>query len=193
MKQKTRLIFPAIVAATLLVMSMTSFQAFAQKKSAVLKIGTYDSRIVTFAWSRTDLLKQHMMKIGQQTDSSRKANDTARIKEISVEAMSYQHLLHQMVFSTGSVASIMTIIKDKLPELAKKEGVSIIVSKWELNYNDPSIQGIDLTNQVAALFQPKENIDKMAADIAGQAPVPIEELGIETDMLDGYCRMFDKK
>ena len=193
MKQKTRLIFPAIVAATLLVMSMTSFQAFAQKKSAVLKIGTYDSRIVTFAWSRTDLLKQHMMKIGQQTDSSRKANDTARIKEISVEAMSYQHLLHQMVFSTGSVASIMTIIKDKLPELAKKEGVSIIVSKWELNYNDPSIQVIDLTNQVAALFQPKENIDKMAADIAGQAPVPIEELGIETDMLDGYCRMFDKK
>jgi hypothetical protein len=77
--------------------------------------------------------------------------------------------------------------------LAKKEGVNIIVSKWELNYNDPSFEVIDLTNQVAALFQPKENFDKMAADIAGQAPVPIEELGIETDMLDGYCRMFDKK
>ena len=133
------------------------------------------------------------MKFRQQSDSAQKAHDTARIKELSVEAMSFQHLLHQMVFSTGSVASFMAIIKNKLPELAKTAGVSVIVSKWKLNYNDPSFEVVDLTSQVAALFQPKENIDKMAADIAGQAPVPIEEMGIETDMLDGYCKMFGKK
>jgi hypothetical protein len=190
MKTKNILLF---IAFTFLLSTLISVGALAQRKAATIKIGTYDSRTVIFAWSRTDLLKQHMIKIGLQSDSARKANDTARIKEISVGAMSFQHLLHQVVFSTGSVASFMTIIKDKLPELAKKEGISIIVSKWELNYSDPSFEIVDLTNQVAALFQPKENIDKMAADIAGQAPVPIQELSIETDMLDGYCKMFDKK
>jgi len=139
------------------------------------------------------MLKQYLTRLGQRSDSAKKANDTARTKELSIQAISFQHLLHQMVFSTGSVASFMTVIKDKLPELAKNEGVSIIVSKYELNYNDPSFEIVDLTKQVAALFQPKENIDKMAADIAGLSPIPIEEMTIETDMLDGYCKLFGKK
>ena len=69
----------------------------------------------------------------------------------------------------------------------------MIVSKWELNYTDPSIEIVDLTAKVAALFQPKDNIDKMAEEIAKQDPIPIEEMGIETDMLDGYCKKFNKK
>jgi hypothetical protein len=134
-----------------------------------------------------------MAKIGQQSDSARKVHDTARVKELSVEAMSFQHLLHQLVFSNGSVSSFITVVKDKLPELAEKEGVNFIVSKWELNYNDPSFEVIDLTRQVAALFRRKEDISKMAGDIAGKAPVPIEELGIEIEMLDQYCTRFGKK
>ena len=193
MRTKNKTILSLVVAVTLLLTSLISFQSLAQKKSSVIKIGTYDSRTVIFAWSRTDLLKQHMIKFNQQNDSAQKAHDTARVKELTIGIMSYQHLLHQMVFSTGSVSSFMDIIKDKLPELAKTAGVSVIVSKWELNYSDPSFEVVDLTNQVAALFQPKENIDKMAADIASQAPVPIEEMGIETDMLDGYCKLFGKK
>ena len=165
----------------------------AQKKSTAIKIGTYDSRTIIFAWSRTDLLKQHLVKLGLQTDSARKVNDSAKIKELSVQAISFQHLLHLMIFSNGSVASVMTIIKDKLPELAKTSGVSFIVSKWELNYYDPSFEVIDLSSQVAALFQPKENIDKIAAEISKQPPVPIMEFGIEADMLDQYCHMFGKK
>ena len=184
-----------IVASAMMVLYsvFNSSPVMAQKKSTAIKIGTYDSRTIIFAWSRTDLLKQHLVKLGQQTDSARKVNDSAKIKELSVQAMSFQHLLHLMVFSTGSVASVMAIIKDKLPELAKKSGVSFIVSKWELNYYDPSFEVIDLTSQVAALFQPKENIDKMAAEITAQPPIPIQEFGIETDMLDGYCKLFGKK
>lgn len=183
MKKQTTVSISVIAVFILSLMLSTGNMAFAQKTKASIKIGTYDSRTVIFAWSRTDLLKKHMMKWNQQNDSAHKANDTARIKELAIEAMSYQHLLHLMVFSTGSISSFMALIKDKLPELAKTSGVSIIVSKWELNYRDPSFEVIDLTSQVAALFQPKENIDKMAADIAGQAPFPIEEMGIETDML----------
>ncbi|MCX6287572.1 MAG: hypothetical protein NTY96_10700 [Bacteroidetes bacterium] len=193
MRTNNKSILSAAVIFILILTALISSPALAQKKSPALKIGTYDSRTVIFAWSRTDLLKQHMMKWKQQNDSAQKSHDTARIKELAVEAMSFQHLLHLMVFSNGSVSSFMEIIKVKLPGLAKTAGVSVIVSKWELNYSDPSFEVIDLTNQVAALFQPKENIDKMASEIAKQAPVPIDEMGIETDMLDGYCKMFGKK
>lgn len=193
MRTKGRTILSVCITITLLVCLIIPAGASAQKKSTVIKIGTYDSRLIIFAWSRTDMLKQYLTRLGQRSDSAKKANDTARTKELSIQAISFQHLLHQMVFSTGSVASFMTVIKDKLPELAKNEGVSIIVSKYELNYNDPSFEIVDLTKQVAALFQPKENIDKMAADIAGLSPIPIEEMTIETDMLDGYCKLFGKK
>jgi hypothetical protein len=193
MRTKSRFIVSSVIAIALLAGALISPGAFAQKKSSAIKIGTYDSRIVTFAWSRADYLKQYMVKINQQSDSAKKANDTARVKEISVRAMSFQHLLHQMVFSNGSAGWIMALIKDKLPELANTAGVSVIVSKWELNFSDPSIEVVDLTSQVAALFQPQENIDQMAGEISKESPVPIDELGIETEMLDGYCKLFGKK
>jgi hypothetical protein len=162
--------------------------AFAQ-----IKIGTYDSRVVALAWSRSVHFKDHMIKFNRQSDSAEKAHDTARVKELSIGIMSNQHWMHQMVFSSGSIRNIMTIIKDKLPELAKTTGVSVILSKWELTFSNPSIEVIDLTKQVAALFQPKEDIDKMAIEISRQEPVPLNEFSIEAELLDYYCQKFGKK
>ena len=193
MRIKNKSILQVFITCTLLFAAMFSQQATAQKKSSVMKIGTYDSRIVIFAWSRSDEFKKHMVKLNRQTDSAQKAHDTARVKELSIGAMSYQHLLHQMIFSNGSIAIVMGVVKDKLPELAKSAGVSVIVSKWEVTFSDPSVVIVDLTNQVAQLFQPKENIDKMAADISKEQPVPLDELGIESEMLDLYCQRFGKK
>ncbi|MEI7981737.1 MAG: hypothetical protein WCI71_08775 [Bacteroidota bacterium] len=193
MKKQVSILIPLIALIILGLIMSTGTMTFAQKKKSTIKIGTYDSRIAIFAWSRSDNMNKYVMKFKQQGDSAEKARDTTRLKEISIEAISFQHLLHLMVFSNGSAASFMEIIKNKLPDLAKKEGVMIIVSKWELNYSDPSFEIVDLTKQVAALFEPKETIDKMAADIAGQAPVPIQEFGIEAEMIDGYCNRFGKK
>lgn len=193
MKKQVRISISVITVIILNIFQPAGNMAFAQKTKAAIKIGTYDSRIVIFAWSRSDYFKQRLIKINQQSDSATKAHDTARVKELSVGAMSYQHLLHLTVFSNGSIGFVMAIVKDKLPELAKTAGVSIILSKWELNFSDPSIEIVDLTSQVAQLFQPKENIDQMSKDISAQQPIPIDEFGIETDMLDGYCQKFGKK
>ena len=193
MKKRTKSIL-FIAGAIIMAMNILTISGiYAQKKSQGLKIGTYDSRIVTFAWSRSEFFKKRLTLISQQTDSAQKIHDTARVKEISVGAMSYQHLLHQMIFSNGSVGWIMPLVKDKLPELAKSKGVSVIVSKWELNFSDPSVEVVDLTSEVAQLFNPKENIDKMAGDIRKAEPIPMDEMSIENDMLDGYCNRFGKK
>jgi hypothetical protein len=173
--------------------SLAVNRATAQPTNAPVKIGTYDSRTVIFAWSRSDRFREHMAAFRQRSDSAQTAHDSVRIKELTAEAISFQHLLHQMVFSNGSVSSFMAVVAGKLPELAKSAGVSMIVSKWELNYSDPAIETVDLTSQVAALFGPKENIDRMAADIQSNPPVPIGELTIEMEMLDGFCQRFGKK
>ncbi|MEI6424953.1 MAG: hypothetical protein WCP55_22260, partial [Lentisphaerota bacterium] len=166
---------------------------YAQKKGTKLRIGTYDSRVIVFAWSRSAYFKEKMGKFKMQSDSAEKANDSLKTKELSVYAMSFQHLLHQMVFSTGTVASIIEVVKDQLPELAKKEGVSLIVSKWEVNFVDPSVEITDLTSQVAQLFNPAENIAKMADEIVKAQPVPLDDLTIEEDMLNLYCKRFGTK
>ncbi|TRZ76096.1 MAG: hypothetical protein D4R97_01330 [Bacteroidetes bacterium] len=193
MKKQVQITISVITVIILSILYPAGNTAFAQKTKAAMKIGTYDSRIVIFAWSRSDYFKQHMIKFKQQSDSAEKAHDTARVKELSIQAMSFQHLLHLTVFSNGSVGFVMTIVKDKLPELAKTAGVSAILSKWELNFSDPSIEIVDLTSKIAQLFQPKENIDQMSKDISAQQPIPIDEFGIETEMLDGYCKRFGKK
>lgn len=192
MKTKHQILISVIIMLSGLLQPATN-SVFGQMTKAVMKIGTYDSRVVTFAWSRSDYFKEQMTRINRQSDSAQNAHDTARIKELSVKAMSFQHLLHLSVFSNGSVGFVMSSIKDKLPDLAKTYGVSVIVSKWECYYCDPSVEIVDLTTQVAQLFQPKENIDKMSREISARQPIPLDELGIETEMLDGYCKRFGKK
>lgn len=166
--------------------------ASAQAGKAGIKIGTFDSRVIALAWSRSEAFKAHMVRINQESEAAEKAKDSTKLKELSVSMMSFQHLLHQMVFSNASAGFVMAVVRDKLPELAKKEGVTMIVSKWELPFADASVQAVDLSMKVAALFNASEDISKMAGEIAGQEPVPLDEMDIDGDMLDLYCRRFGK-
>jgi hypothetical protein len=168
-------------------------QVKAQSDSKTLKIGVYDSRIIVFAYSRSKLFQDHLARLKQETDSAITTHDTIKFKEISIRSMSYQHWLHQMVFGTGSVSDIMSLIKEKLPQIAQKNGVSLIVSKYELPFKSNSVEVVDLTKSLAQLFGPNEDIWVMAGQIEKATPVPMEELSIEQEMLDSYVIRFGKK
>lgn len=96
-----------------------------------------------------------------------------------------------MVFSAGSAAAILGLIRDKLPELAKEAGVSMLVSKWELTWHDPSVEIVDMTTQVANLFNPKENIDKMSAEISKMDPIPLSDFTVE-EVID-FWKQFETR
>jgi hypothetical protein len=158
-----------------------------------VKIGVYDSRMVALAWSRSEDFQKHMASFMQAGDSASQAKNNRKGKEMACHAISYQHLLHQMVFGSGSIAGIMENIRKELPELAKREGVSMILSKYELPYVDPSVEQIDLTDEVTRLFKPLESIDQMTADMKKVEPMPLEELDIEIELLEDFCEQFGKK
>jgi len=58
--------------------------------------------------------------------------------------------------------------------VAKKAGVQAIVSKWELNYQGPDVELVDVTEDLAVLLDPSDKEQKWRG-ILKHAPVPMDE------------------
>jgi len=172
---------------------LTCSHAMAQKESKAIKIGIYDSRIVVMAYSRSDLFKEYLEVSRVKNDSALKANDTEKITELAIQGMSYQHLLHQMVFGTGTITPVISLVKDQVLKVAQKAGVVLVISKFELTYQDPSLEIVDLTSEISQLFKPEGDFVNIATEIEKVTPVPLPDLTIEKEMLDGYCNRYWKK
>lgn len=150
----------------------------AQIKSEPLKLGTYDSRIVTMAYSRSEHFTKVMNEM-KESEAIMQSNDTAKKIEAIYKIFTKQYILHQQVFSSGSSAFILDLVKDKLPQVAKDAGVFAIVSKWELTFVDPNVEVKDLTMPVSKLFNPSGDFDQMVPQMQAQAPIPLEEFTVE--------------
>jgi hypothetical protein len=98
-----------------------------------------------------------------------------------------------MVFGSGSIITVMDLVRDRLPEVAKQAGVGVLMSKFEMVFKDPSVETVDVTSQIIQLFKPNENLDKMITEIYKNEPIPLDDLDIEADMIDSYCSRFGGK
>lgn len=178
MKTRIAAFYAIIPIVAILFISIYPNVVFAQAKSAPIKLGTYDSRIVTLAYSRSEHFAKVMNEM-KESETIMLSNDTVKMKETIYKIFTKQYILHQQVFSNGSSANILHLVKDKLPQVAKDAGVFALVSKWELTYADPNVELIDLTMPVSKLFNPSADFDKMVPDMQNQAPIPLEEFTVE--------------
>ncbi|PKP49629.1 MAG: hypothetical protein CVT94_04315 [Bacteroidetes bacterium HGW-Bacteroidetes-11] len=143
-----------------------------------LKIGTYDSRAVTYAYISSDIYKELQQKTGQERNEIMKTNDTAKWKETMSEVCTEQYLLHQRVFATGSAASVLRKVEKQLPAIAESAGVDFIVSKWELTWHGSNVEIVDLTDSIAQLFISLEKLDTTYEEIKKMEVVDVDEVGI---------------
>jgi hypothetical protein len=178
MKTRFTAFHAIIFMVAILFISICPNVVFAQAKSASIKIGTYDSRIVALAYSRSEHFAKVMNEM-KESEAIMQSKDTVKMKETIYKIFTWQYILHQQVFSNGSSANILHIVEDKLPQLAKDACVFAIVSKWELTYADPTVELIDLTMPVSKLFNPSADFDKMVPDMQNQTPIPLEEFTVE--------------
>jgi hypothetical protein len=155
--------------------------AFAQSKDNTLRIGVYDSRAVAVAYGNSAEFRKSLDAVKADYKKAKEAKDDKRVKEIETQMKAQQRRLHEQGFSTGSVADTMAKVKDSLPAVAKKTGVDVIVSKWEVNYQSPGIKVVDVTDDLVALFHVSEQGLKWIKDIPNHAPLPIEQI---TDDMD---------
>jgi Skp family chaperone for outer membrane proteins len=170
-----------IVSSAVALCVMAGAAEFAQSKENTLRIGVYDSRAIAVAWGNSAEFRKSLEAVTADYQKAKAAKDDKRVKEIDTQMKVQQRRAHEQGFSTGSVANIMATIKDSLPGVAKKAGVEVIVSKWEVNYQSPGIKVVDVTDDLVALFHVSAKGLEWVKGTKTHAPVPIEQI---TDDMD---------
>lgn len=144
-----------------------------------IKIGTYDSRAVTYAYFCSDQNTALRQQVKKDRDEIMKTSDTAKWKETMCKVLTEDYLLHQRVFATGSAAFILKKVENRIPAVAKAAGVDVLVSKWELTWSDPTATIVDLTDSVAQLFTPMNKLDKTYHEIKKMNKLENDEFTVD--------------
>ncbi|MFZ1290578.1 MAG: hypothetical protein WAR79_10835 [Melioribacteraceae bacterium] len=157
----------------------TSCKVFSQPETAKLRIGTFDSRCIAIAYARSPEFMKEMDDMRTKHVKAKEEGNKELIAELEQLGPTRQVLMHQQGFSNGSIINILEKIKEKFPELAKKNNLKLIVSKWEVMFTDESLELVDITDQLTALFNPDEATKKIIDNIKAMEPVPIEQISID--------------
>jgi len=131
-----------------------------EKLSQVI-IGTFDSRAVMLAYGS--------------------ASRAGRMPHIEVS----KPIAFRQGFGKGDVSEYLDHIRDEIPKIAQKTGVDVIVSKWAIEYHDPNVILVDVTEALIQPFEPTEEDleiihDVMAAPVGSEKEIrELEESGKE--------------
>jgi len=139
-------------------------------------LGTFDSRAVAVAYVHSSGFQELMRAKHAELDRARADGDEAAVAELEAWGPALQERLHQQGFGTAPVDDILAGIAHELPALAAEAGVDVIVSKWALAYRAPAARTVDVTDRLAARFDPSADTLKAIRELVAQEPVPLEEL-----------------
>jgi hypothetical protein len=84
--------------------------------------------------------------------------------------------MHQQGFGTAPVDNILKHIEHQLPAIAREAGVDVIVSKWQITWQAPGVETVDVTDLMVKPFKPSERTLKTIAELRRHAPIPNEKL-----------------
>ncbi len=141
-----------------------------------VRIGTFDSRAVAFAYFGSEEFKRQMNSLRVEHEEAKAAGKEKRVTELDAELLALGELMHKQGFGTWPVDDILEKIKGELPEIATQADVEVIVSKWDIVYQRSGIEFVDVTDLMVRLFDPNEDTLTGVKEIQQQDPVPLEEL-----------------
>ncbi len=164
-----------IAALTGAVSAQTPSSAAAPSAAQKVRVGVFDSRMVALAYYNSDEQRTFMQDLMVQLKAAKAANDTAKIADLEFRGPALQNLMHYQVFSNASIPNVMDKLAPELPKIAAESRVSIIVSKWDVAFHDPSVEYVDVTDALVARFKPNERVQKWIAEGKGKDPIPLLE------------------
>jgi hypothetical protein len=142
-----------------------------------LRVGIFDSRAVAFAYARSDMFKKWLNELTTAAAEAEAAGDTTRVKELGNQAQAEHALRSKQVFSTFPAYDVLERIESEIPKIAAEAGVDVVVSKWEIVYQRPGVEFVDVTELMVQLFQLDEDAQKNLQELLQQEPVPLSEFG----------------
>ena len=141
-----------------------------------LRVGVFDSRAVAVAYAASEGFNRQIKQLMEEKKQAEAAGDQEKVKRLIAEGKAGQEQLHQQGFGTASVANILEQIKDQLPAIAHEAGVDLIVSKWDIAYQAPTAETVDITQAIVKPFHPSERSLKIIKDLEKHRPLPAEQL-----------------
>lgn len=146
-----------------------------------LKIGTFDSRVVALAYRNSSQGMAETRQLMQEFKRAQDAKDQEQIGKLQALGPSRQHLAHQQVFSNASIVDIVPKFRDAIPAIAKKHGVALVVSKWEVVYAAPGIETVDVTRDIVDFFGTTPKVEQWIDAMKKQEPLPLQDLVYEPE------------
>ena len=98
------------------------------------------------------------------------------VKQLEAEGPALQDLIHKQAFSTWPVHDILKTIKAKIPDIAEKADVDVVVSKWDVVFQRSGAETVDVTNLLVAPFAPSEETREILDSLRITDPIPVEKL-----------------
>lgn len=141
------------------------------------RIGVYDSRVVAYAYFWTDAHQAELRATFTALKKAEQSKDSKKVEALKKSLQEEQRNVHRQVFSTAPIDAILLELKDRLPEIEKKTGVSMFVSKWDAKKlkSYPSAEQIDVTDLLSAEFKPSKKHLQAMEKIKKAKPVSFEQ------------------
>ena len=146
-------------------------------------VGTFDSRAVAIAYVRSDEFTEYVSAqkadIAAALERATAHGDAVLAAALAELGPKLQGRIHRQGFGTAPVDDILERVAKRLPEVAREAGVDVVVSKWRLTYQRPGSAAVDVTERIAALFEPSEATWQAIREVVRKDPIPEAELGAE--------------
>jgi len=166
----------ALLLAALAPVALSAGAGRLQDEPPAVVVGSFDSRAVALAYMRSARFREEVTAAQAEMTRAVEAGDAAAQEAIGRRMSERQDRAHRQVFGNAPAPEVIALLADRLPELAERAGVDLIVSKWQLAYTRPGARLVDLTDQLAACFEPDAATLEIIEELKVTLPVPLEQL-----------------
>lgn len=144
---------------------------FVQSAKSQTRIGVYDSRMIAVWYYNSSDYRNSLKSLYEEMKTAKEAKNESKIKELEALGELYQRIAHDKTFGKGSTAEILESKSEIFKQLAEQNKLSTILSKWELNYNDPSFELVDITLSLMDKLGADEKIKNYYKDMKANPPI----------------------
>ena len=150
--------------------------AVAAEKKKLLRVGVYDSRGIAIAYAHSHFNEAWYQDMKAQLDAAQAAGDEQKINELKAAGKAEQARKHLQGFGTAPVHDYLEIVKNKIQTVAETTGVDVVVSNWEIDYLADDADVVDVTMELAKLFEPGEKAYQWIEQLHDKEPLSHEQL-----------------
>ena len=146
------------------------------EKNICIRVGIFDSRAVAVAYCNSEISHQKLNQMREEGNKAKAAGNMEKYRELEQRGQQMQKKAHMQGFGTADVNDLLEYIKDKMPQIAQNADVDIVVSKWNIVYQNPDIKLVDITDEIVKAYNPGEKTLKKIEDLKKRKPISLEEL-----------------